>query len=44
LREVTPVVVPGLNEARYLVIIEKIEATPEKYPRRTGVPDKKPLV
>jgi 16S rRNA (guanine527-N7)-methyltransferase len=44
LREVTPVVVPELNEARYLVIIEKIAGTPEKYPRRTGVPAKKPLL
>lgn len=42
--EVTPVVVPGLNESRYLVIIEKIEGTPEKYPRRVGVPGKKPLL
>jgi 16S rRNA (guanine527-N7)-methyltransferase len=44
LREVRPVVVPELNEARYLVIIEKIEGTPEKYPRRAGVPGKRPLV
>ena len=43
-REVTPVVVPGLNEARYLVIIEKIEGTPEKYPRLAGVPGKKPIL
>jgi 16S rRNA (guanine527-N7)-methyltransferase len=44
LREVRPAVVPELNEARYLVIIEKIEGTPEKYPRRAGVPGKKPLI
>jgi 16S rRNA (guanine527-N7)-methyltransferase len=44
LREVTPVVVPELNESRYQVIIEKIVGTPEKYPRRTGVPAKKPLL
>ncbi len=44
LREVLPVVVPELNESRYLVIVEKIAGTPEKYPRRTGVPSKKPLV
>lgn len=43
LRAVTPVVVPELNESRYLVIIEKIVGTPEKYPRRTGMPAKKPL-
>jgi 16S rRNA (guanine527-N7)-methyltransferase len=44
LREVMPLVVPGLNEARYLVVVEKIDRTPEKYPRRTGVPAKKPLL
>ncbi len=44
LREVMPVVVPELNESRYLVIIEKVVGTPEKYPRRTGMPAKKPLL
>lgn len=43
LRAVTPVIVPGLNEQRSLVIVEKIDRTPEKYPRRAGVPAKKPL-
>ncbi len=43
LRAVTPVVVPGLSEQRSLVIVEKIDRTPEKYPRRAGVPAKKPL-
>ena len=31
------------DEERNLVIIRKIAATPEKYPRRNGVPAKKPL-
>ena len=31
------------DEERNLVIIRKISATPEKYPRRNGVPAKKPL-
>jgi 16S rRNA (guanine527-N7)-methyltransferase len=44
LREVVPVVVPQLSESRYLVMVEKIAATPEKYPRRAGVPAKKPLL
>ena len=44
LREVLPVVVPELNESRYLVIVEKVAATPAQYPRRTGVPSKKPLL
>jgi hypothetical protein len=29
---------------RYLVVVEKIDHTPEKYPRRVGVPSKKPLL
>jgi 16S rRNA (guanine527-N7)-methyltransferase len=44
LRDIVPVSVPDLNEARYLVVVEKIDRTPEKYPRRTGVPSKRPLV
>jgi 16S rRNA (guanine527-N7)-methyltransferase len=44
LRDIVPVSVPELNEVRYLVVVEKIDRTPEKYPRRTGVPSKKPLL
>lgn len=35
--------VPFLAGERHLVIVEKQEATPLKYPRRTGVPRKRPL-
>jgi len=44
LSDIVPVSVPELNEARYLVVVAKIDHTPEKYPRRTGVPAKKPLL
>lgn len=44
LGDLVPVTVPELNETRYLVVIEKISVTPEKYPRRAGMPSKKPLV
>jgi hypothetical protein len=30
-------------ETHYLVVIEKIAATPDKYPRRAGMPSKRPL-
>lgn len=40
---VEPVMIPGLNAARNLVIIEKHKATPAAYPRRVGLPAKKPL-
>jgi 16S rRNA (guanine527-N7)-methyltransferase len=44
LNDIVSVSVPELNEVRYLVVVEKIDRTPEKYPRRTGVPAKKPLL
>jgi 16S rRNA (guanine527-N7)-methyltransferase len=34
---------PGLSEERYLVQIVKVAPTPEKYPRRPGMPTKRPL-
>src|SRR5512135_3556587 len=42
-KQIVPVIIPGLNEERYLAVIEKISATPEKYPRRAGMPSKKPI-
>jgi len=30
-------------EDRYLVVIDKVAATPNAYPRRVGVPSKHPL-
>ena len=41
--DVKKVEVPGLHEARSLVIIGKVKPTPDEYPRRTGVPGKHPL-
>lgn len=38
-----PVQVTGLTDNRVLVVVEKMTATPEMYPRRTGVPAKRPL-
>jgi 16S rRNA (guanine527-N7)-methyltransferase len=32
-----------LNDARYLVIIDKIYPTPNKYPRRPGLPRRRPI-
>jgi 16S rRNA (guanine527-N7)-methyltransferase len=42
-RHLLPVELRGLAETRYLVMIDKVAATPEKYPRRPGVPKKRPL-
>jgi len=43
LREVRVYALPTLDEPRTLVVIEKIHPTPKEYPRRPGVPVKKPL-
>jgi 16S rRNA (guanine527-N7)-methyltransferase len=42
--KIIDVKVPGLNDERALILVEKITATSGEYPRRTGVPAKKPLL
>ncbi|EEW54494.1 16S rRNA (guanine(527)-N(7))-methyltransferase RsmG [Limosilactobacillus antri] len=34
---------PGTAEPRKIIVIDKVAATPQKYPRRPGLPNKKPL-
>lgn len=41
--QMAPVQLPGLEEIRYLVVVEKINATPPAYPRHVGIPAKRPL-
>lgn len=41
--KVLEIKVPYLEAERYLVVIRKVKETPEKYPRRSGKPLKKPL-
>ena len=43
LGQILPVELPGVAESRYLVLIEKVARTPDQFPRRTGVPAKRPL-
>jgi 16S rRNA (guanine527-N7)-methyltransferase len=43
MRRLLPVELPEVAETHYLVIIEKVAASPAKYPRRAGVPSRKPL-
>ena len=43
LQRLIPVHLPGLADERYLVLVEKIAATPPKYPRTAGMPAKRPL-
>jgi 16S rRNA (guanine527-N7)-methyltransferase len=43
LRCIVHLELPYLAESRSLVVIEKIAPTPKKYPRRPGIPSKRPL-
>jgi 16S rRNA (guanine527-N7)-methyltransferase len=44
LREVKRVDIAELANERYLVIIDKVSPTPEKYPRRPGMPARRPII
>lgn len=43
IREAKEIALPFLRHRRRLIVIEKTAPTPPKYPRRTGMPAKKPL-
>lgn len=43
IKEVVDVVIPGTDIERKLVVIEKVSPTPLKYPRKPGMPKRKPL-
>lgn len=43
MRQLLPVTLPGVVEERHLVLVDKVAATPPGYPRKPGVPAKKPL-
>ena len=42
-RQLISVTLPGVVEERHLVLVDKVAATPPGYPRKPGVPTKKPL-
>jgi len=35
--------IPFINQERFLLVIKKIKATPQKFPRKEGLPQKRPL-
>lgn len=41
--QLTPIELPTVADTHYLIDIEKIARTPPQYPRRPGLPSKKPL-
>lgn len=43
LKQLIPVNLPGVADDRYLVLVDKVAATPPKYPRNAGMATKMPL-
>ena len=43
LREVAAVNAEGLRDGRVIVLVDKLKASPAKFPRRPGLPQKRPL-
>ncbi|MFC1941968.1 16S rRNA (guanine(527)-N(7))-methyltransferase RsmG [Chloroflexota bacterium] len=43
LREIKAIDLAELADNRFLVVIDKLQATPPEYPRRPGVPTKRPI-
>lgn len=43
LKQLIPVNLPGVADDRFLVVIDKVAATPGNYPRKAGIPAKTPL-
>lgn len=43
INQILPVTVPGLAAERHLVVIQKNKPAPPQYPRRPGLPAKKPI-
>jgi 16S rRNA (guanine527-N7)-methyltransferase len=43
LKQVIPVHLPGIVDERYLIVVDKVAATPPRFPRKPGMPAKQPL-
>jgi 16S rRNA (guanine527-N7)-methyltransferase len=43
LDQINKIELDEFNDARYLVIIDKLSPTPSKYPRRPGLPRRRPI-
>jgi 16S rRNA (guanine527-N7)-methyltransferase len=43
LKGIEALCLPTMDEPRHLVIVEKVAPTPERYPRRPGIPVRRPL-
>ena len=43
LKQLIPVNLPGVADDRYLILVDKVAATPPNFPRKPGIPTKQPL-
>ena len=43
LKQILETHIPGIAEERYLIVVDKTARTPDKFPRRIGVPLKRPI-
>lgn len=43
IKQLIPVLLPGVTEERFLVVVDKVSTTPPGYPRRVGLPAKRPI-
>ncbi len=43
MEQIVKVELPGVAETRYLLVVRKVAATPDRYPRRPGIPAKRPI-
>jgi len=43
IKQLIPVLLPGVTEERFLIVVDKVSATPPGYPRRVGLPAKRPI-
>ncbi|MHB0967894.1 MAG: 16S rRNA (guanine(527)-N(7))-methyltransferase RsmG [Bellilinea sp.] len=43
IKQLIPVLLPGVTEERFLIVVDKVSATPPGYPRRVGLPSKRPI-
>jgi 16S rRNA (guanine527-N7)-methyltransferase len=41
--ELEQIILPNRDQPHYLVVVSKLGETPAKYPRRVGMPSKRPL-
>ena len=43
-KNIEPINLPGIDDKRNIIIIDKVKETPKQYPRKAGTPSKRPIV